>query len=75
MHFELLFEGSIKGEEMEIDSGNTQTKEAQPWASEKCIPRASLAPKYIISSPRIKEHKQYMRDYALVDKVLGLSPS
>jgi hypothetical protein len=35
---------------------------------------ASLAPKYIISSPRIEEQKQYMQDYALVDKFIGIWP-
>jgi hypothetical protein len=59
---------------MEIDSGYTQTKAAHPWAPGKCIPQASLAPKYIISSPRIEEQKQYMQDYALVDKFLGIWP-
>jgi hypothetical protein len=30
------------------------------------------APKYIISTPKIEEQKQYMRDYALLGKFLGL---
>jgi hypothetical protein len=46
-----------------------------PWMSGKCIPQAPQAPKYIISSPHIKEKKKYMRDYALVGKFLGLWPS
>jgi len=71
---QLLFEGSTKGKEMEIDSRYTQTKAARPWALGKCIPQASLAPKYIISSPRIEEQKQYMQDYAPVDKFLGIWP-
>jgi hypothetical protein len=31
--------------------------------------------KYIIISPRIEEQKQYMRDFALIEKFLGLWPS
>jgi hypothetical protein len=51
---QLLFEGSIKGKEMEIDSMNTQMKETCPWAPKKCIPQAPLAPKYVIISPIIE---------------------
>jgi len=38
----------------------------------KCIPQAPQAPKYIVSTPKIDEHKQYMRHYTLVGKFLGL---
>jgi hypothetical protein len=41
----------------------------------KCIPLAPQAPKYVISSPRIEEQKQFMKYYALVGKFLGLWPS
>jgi hypothetical protein len=69
LHAELL--------EMDIDLGKDTApfRASTPWLSGKCIPQASQALKYVISSPRIEEQKQYMRDYALVGKFLGLSPS
>jgi hypothetical protein len=66
---QLLFEGTFKDKEMDIDSGKTPTTSmSRPWIPGKCIPQAPQAPKYIISTPRIEEQKQYMRDYALVGK-------
>ena len=62
---------------MEIDpekAASIPTSTA-PWKPGKCIPQAPQAPKYVISSPRIEEQKQFMRDYALVGKFLGLWPS
>jgi hypothetical protein len=70
-------EGASKNREMEIDhekAASTPTA-AAPWKPGKCIPQAPQAPKYVISSPRIEEQKQFMRDYALVGKFLGLWPS
>jgi hypothetical protein len=74
---QLLFEGTFKDKEMDIDSGKTPTSTSmtRPWIPGKCIPQVSQAPKYIISTPRIEEQKKYMRDYALVGKFLGLWPS
>ena len=69
---ELLFEGTFKDKEMDIDSGNAPTRATRPWILGKFIPQALQAPKYVISTPRIEEHKQYMDDYALVGKFLGL---
>jgi hypothetical protein len=60
---------------MEIDNGPVQTKTTHPWEPGKCIPQAPSTPKYVINTPRIEEQKQYMRDYALVGKFLGLWPS
>jgi hypothetical protein len=73
----LLTEGTFKDREMDIDPENAATPAtaSTPWLPGKCIPQAPQAPKYIISSPRIEEQKQYMRDYALVGKFLGLWPS
>jgi hypothetical protein len=73
----LLAEGTFKDREMDIDPENATipTTASTPWMPGKCIPQAPQAPKYIISSPRIEEQKQYMRDYALVGKFLGLWPS
>ena len=75
LHSQLLFEGTFKDKEMDIDSGNAPTRATRPWIPGKCIPQALQAPKYVISTPRIEEHKQYMDDYALVRKFLGLWPS
>jgi hypothetical protein len=62
---------------MDIDLGKTQTAASatRPWIPGKCIPKVPQALKYIVSTPRIEEQKKYMRDYALVGKFLGLSPS
>ena len=60
---------------MEIDSLPAPTKMTLPWELGKCIPQALLSPKYVISTPRIEEQKQYMRHYVLVWKSLGLWPS
>jgi hypothetical protein len=74
---ELLEEGTFKDRAMDIDPGKepVQASASTPWVLGKCIPQAPQAPKYVISSPRIEEQKQYMRDYALVGKFLGLWPS
>jgi hypothetical protein len=70
----LVMEGHFKDKEMDVDSVNPPipTKKLVPWLLGKHIPQAPQAPKYIISSPCIEEQKQYMRDYALVGKFLGL---
>jgi hypothetical protein len=70
-------EGASKDLAMEIDpeKGATIPPATAPWKPGKCIPLAPQAPKYVISSPRIEEQKQFMRDYALVGKFLGLWPS
>ena len=71
----LLMEGSFKDREMEIDPTKEKAPASTPWLLGKCIPQAPQAPKYLISTLRIEEQKQYMRDYALVGKFLGLWPS
>jgi hypothetical protein len=73
----LLVEGTFKDKEMDIDSGKepTPASASRPWLPGKCIPQAPHALKYIVSSPPIEEQKQYMRDYSLVGKFLGLWPS
>jgi hypothetical protein len=73
----LLAEGTFKYWEMDINLENETIPATMstPCMSGKCIPQAPQAPKYIISSPLIEEQKQYMRDYALVGKFLGLWPS
>ena len=77
LHVELLEEGTFKDREMDIDPGKETApgRASTPWLPGKCIPQALQAPKYVIIFPRIEEKKQYMRDYALVGKFLGLWPS
>jgi hypothetical protein len=60
---------------MEIDPTTNHTKISRTWEPGKCILQAPIAPKYIISSPRIEDQKQYMRDFALIGNFLGLWPS
>jgi hypothetical protein len=77
MRAALLEEGTFKDRDMDIDPDKkaTSAKASAPWTPGKCIPQAPQAPKYVVSSPRIEEQKQYMRDNALVGKFLGLWPS
>ena len=77
IHSTLWEEGTSKDREMEIDHEKAASisTAAAPWKPGKCIPQAPQAPKYVISSPRIEEQKQFMRDYALVGKFLGVRPS
>jgi hypothetical protein len=72
----LLMEGTFKDREMDIDPENVATPATTsiPWLPGKCIPQAPHALKYIIISSCIEEQKQYMIDYALVGKFLGLWP-
>jgi hypothetical protein len=71
----ILVEVSFKDREMEIDLAKGKSPASMPRLLGKCIPQAPQAPKYLISTPRIEEQKQYMRGYALVGKFLGLWPS
>jgi hypothetical protein len=77
MRAQLLEEGTLKDKEMDIDPAKEKSpaNASVPWVPGKCIPQAPQAPKYVVSSPRIEEQKQYMRDNALVGKFLGLWPS
>ena len=59
---------------MDIDPKTSQPKAKCTWEVSKCIPQAMTTPKYTISSPRIEDQRQYMRDFALIGKFLGLWP-
>ena len=74
LRLKLLVKETFKDQDMDIDPDNATipTTASTPWMLRKYIPQAPQAPKYIIISPRIEEQKQYMRDYALVGKFLGL---
>jgi hypothetical protein len=63
-----------KEKPMDIDPETSQPKAKRTWEAGKCIPQATTAPKYTISSPRIEDQRQYMRDFALIEKFLGLWP-
>jgi hypothetical protein len=77
---QLISEGTLKDRDMEIYlrktiSATPVASMARSWVPGKCIPQAPQAPKHIVSTPQIDEQKQYMRDYALIRKNLGLWPS
>jgi hypothetical protein len=64
-----------KEKSMKIDPEANHPKTAHTWEPGKCISQAPITLKYIIISPRIEDQKQYMRDFALIGKILGLWPS
>jgi len=64
-----------KEKSMEIDSEASHPKTSSACEPNKCIPKASITPKYIINSPIIEDQKQYMRDFTLIGKFLELWPS
>jgi hypothetical protein len=74
---QLMDEGNLQDKNIEADPAKDKhtAKASAPWMPGKCIPQAPQAPKYVVSSPRIEEQKQYMKDNALVGKFLGLWPS
>jgi hypothetical protein len=72
----LIWEDEMSKEKpMDIDPETSQPRSKRTWEPGKCIPQAPIAPKYTISSPRMEDQKQYMHDFALIDKFLGLWPS
>lgn len=72
----LIWEDEMPKEKpMDIDPETSQRKAKRTWEPGKCIPQTTTAPKYTISSPRIEDQRQYMRDFALIGKFLGLWPS
>jgi hypothetical protein len=60
---------------MEIELDSSHPKVAQALELGKCIPQASIVPMYVVSSVRLGEKTQYMRDHALILKFLGICPS
>jgi hypothetical protein len=59
-----------KDSNMDVESSHP--KETRAWILDKCIPPAPVAPRYVIKTTRIGEHTQFMRDHALIGKILGL---
>jgi hypothetical protein len=64
--------------EGEIDGNRPRSQSPENCShlgTRQMYPQAPIALKYIINSPRIEDQKQYMRDFALIGKILGLWPS
>jgi hypothetical protein len=70
----LAREQSLKAD-METDAGTSQPKTPRSWEPGKCIPQMEKPPRYLISSTRVGEHTQFMREHALIGKFLGLWPA
>jgi hypothetical protein len=60
---------------METEAGTSQPKPPRSWEPGKCIPQMEKPPRYLISSTRVGEHTQFMREHALIGKFLGLWPA
>ena len=72
---QIIWEEEMSKEKpMEIDPESNHPKTTRTWELDKCIFQAPVAPKYTINSPRIEDQKQYMKDFALIGKFLGLWP-
>jgi hypothetical protein len=61
--------------EMDVEAGTSHPKAPRSWEKGKCIPQSEKPPRYLISSTRVGEHTQFMREHALIGKFLGLWPS
>jgi hypothetical protein len=61
--------------DMETEAGTSQAKPHRGWEPGKCIPQLEKAPRYVISSTRVGEHTEFMKEHALIGKFLGLWPS
>ena len=61
--------------EMDTEVGTSQSKQPWSWEPGKCIPQLEKSPRYIISSTRVGEHTQFMKEHALIGKFLGLWPT
>jgi hypothetical protein len=72
----IIWEDNMPKEKpMDIDPETSQPKSKCTWEPGKCITQATTAPKYTIISPRIEDQRQYMREFSLIRKFLGLWPS
>jgi hypothetical protein len=61
--------------EMETEAGTSQAKPPRTWEPGKCIPQTEKMPRYLISTSRVGEHTQFMKEHALIGKFLGLWPA
>jgi hypothetical protein len=71
----LLQEEQIPGKSMDMEVESSHPKASQNWVPGKCIPQVPTTPKYVIKSTRVGEHTQFMKDRALIIKILGIWPS
>jgi hypothetical protein len=60
---------------MDVEPSTSHPKASHGWEPGKCIPQSEKPPRYLISSTRVGEHTQFMREHTLIDKFLGLWPS
>jgi hypothetical protein len=61
--------------EMDVEASSSHPKAPCGWKPGKCIPQSDKPPRYLISSNRVGEHTQFMREHALIGNFLGLWPS
>ena len=61
--------------EMDTEAGTSHPKAPRGWELGKCIPQMEKTPRYLISSTRVGENTQFMREHALISKFLGLWPT
>jgi hypothetical protein len=64
--------GFIKA--MDVEPSMTHPKASRGWEPGKCIPQFDKPPQYTISSTRVREHTQFMREHALIGNFLNLWP-
>jgi hypothetical protein len=60
---------------MDVEPSMSHPKEYRGWELGKCIPQSNKPLRYLISSTRVAEHTQFMREHALIGNFLGLWPS
>jgi hypothetical protein len=60
---------------MEFESSTSYPKESHGWEPGKLIPQSGKPPRYTISSTRVSEHTQFMKEHTLIGNFLGLWPS
>jgi hypothetical protein len=72
---QIIWEEEMSKEKpMEIDPKASHPKTNRTWEPDKCILQAPIALNISSSLCRIKDQKQYMRDFPLIGKFLGLWP-
>lgn len=58
--------------EIDVEANTSHPKAPRGWELGKCIPQMDKPSRYLISSTRVGEHTQFMREHALIGKFLGL---
>jgi hypothetical protein len=57
---------------MKVEAEPSHPKSSRNWEPGKCIPHETIAPRYVVSSTRVGERTQFMKDLALIGKFAGL---